>query len=177
MKKVSIIAEKYSQYDCSSLMVKRYFEVVPRETGSYTDVISAFERQGSGDKADDDFYRWVKEKFDKNEAEKTVTLAPLFAHYSKDAVSDFVFNVDREKQKYNQKWHFYISYLLYKEYATKTESKIQGVTPFAQRDGEYVFLRSLNFTCPELILWEMQKEPLENQIEQMNRLIQIKKSR
>lgn len=80
------------------------------------------------------------------------SLRCLSQEYSYDKMYDFLFTVNEQQTLYNQKWHFFVSYLAYREYASyreyQRESAIPGVTPLKPSDAIKIRIK-----CPELQLW------------------------
>ncbi len=132
MENVSKLAEYYKNTPETFDEVIEYLNKYG-PSGNYQGVVKTFQSEGKEGCADDKaFYWWLRENYDKG----LVSLGPLS---QKEGFENFVFRFGNIKNPfYNQKWHFYVSYLAYREFATRAERKPKGVTVFTKDGDEYL---------------------------------------
>lgn len=146
MRNVLEYAEQYKDAPYSSDSIKQYLED-HAPTGSYQGVLLTFQTEGSkGTKEDIRFYHWMKENY-----KNLTTLRPLMELMDTKDFCDFVFLFgNMENPFHNQKWHFYVSYLAFREFATLSEGV--SATKYRKEDDKYL-TGAFHFNCPELIMW------------------------
>ncbi len=142
MKNVMFYAEGYRNAPDTTNAVKEYLKK-NKPTGPYVELINVF-RGHPGKEDDVDFYLWLCKEY------KAVS---VFKPLSEEVdLFDFVFNFNGISNPiYNQKWHFYVSYLAYREYATRVKA-ISGVAKYTVEKGVFM-TQGITFRCPELKMW------------------------
>lgn len=146
MKKVSEYAEEFKDapYTCDCVC-KWLSNNEP--AGTYPDLIKCFQTKGEeGEDDDKEFYKWLKANY----KTKCKALEPL---RDKEDFDDFVFKFGKIEPCHNQKWHFYVSVLAYRECVTELHLK-SIVKPYKRDNyGNYI----TNYTgfrfCKELDIW------------------------
>ena len=121
------------------------------------------------------YKHWLKDIIDGGEFEKSIVLKKLSEFYTKAELEKFVFledEADKEHPEYNQKWHFFISYCGYREFATRyPEAKVKKneASPLTVIETgnkkKYMICKGSPFTgrypCHEGILWYNHFNPQE----------------
>lgn len=139
------VAEKYKSAPHTTEEIIEYVDSnKPSEKAEYVNLIRSFEKGGKVGKGEDKkFYKWII-----THCNEVKVLEPLKEH---ENLEDFVFNFGGvDNPLYNQKWHFYVSYLALKEYRTINNLK----DGFDIEDGEMIVKRFPSFKCRELIMWK-----------------------
>lgn len=135
--------------------VRDYFESGNDPKGPYIHLAKYFidDTYPIHSKYDADYKNWLKELIEDGRENESIILGALKKVYqNKEDLKKFVFLLDNMSPELNQKWHFFISYWGYREYATKFfPKKIDGITPLI--NGDEAMKGNPFKGCPEGKLW------------------------
>ena len=155
MKKVIDVITPYANFENTCQDVISYFENGATPQGPYIALAKFFRGSNSdSSKYDMKYMEWLKDLIDNDKEDESIILSTLKVYYNKDELKRFVFELDDMDPRYNQKWHYFISYWGYREFATfitkEYNKKVAGISIFKNDDEVH---NGKLFQCEELKIW------------------------
>lgn len=107
--------------------VKTHFENTNQKPiGPYIELAKYFkgDEKANYNEYDEKYKEWLSEQIPKGEKSDSTIISCLSNRYTtEEELRDFVFLTNCERPEFNQKWHYFISYWGYREFATQLKGK------------------------------------------------------